>query len=132
MRLTYRDVITTTLAGAVVAVTLAVTQGWDWALLGTPRAGVLALGLLGIAMCSVGTRAADMATAEELRRHPAMIAGTVFGAIALVLLVVGLIVGTEAWLVALALDLMVLWLIATVRHAVQPGHTTGGSLAGVH
>jgi len=133
MRLTYRDGITTVLAAAVVAVTLAVTQGWDWPLLGTTRAGFVALGILGIAGCSVGNRTEDVAFAKEFARRPGMIAGSVLGAIGLVLFIAGLIVNTETLLVALAVDLVALWVLATTRHAVVPARTPApGRMAGVH
>jgi len=54
MRLTWRDGITTVLAALVVLVTLAATQGWDWPLLGSERAAVAALTVLGYAMCVFG------------------------------------------------------------------------------
>jgi hypothetical protein len=120
MRLTIRDGITTSLAVVVIAITLAVTGGWDWPLVGTPRAGILALGAIGIAMCSIGTRSTDLGSGRDLVRRPGMLAGTVLGSLALVLVVVGLIVGTEEMLVALAAVLVLMWAIATVRHAVVP------------
>jgi hypothetical protein len=130
MKLTFRDAITTVLAGLVGAVVLAVTQGWAWPALGSPRAGILALGVLGIAMCSIGTRSEDMATKDALVRHPGMIAGSALGGVALVLLVAGLVVGSEALLVVFAIDLLLLWAIATLRHAVAP--TPVDHLAAAH
>ena len=120
MKLTYRDAITTVLAGLVVAVTLAVTRGWEWPMLGSARAGLVAAGILGVAMCSVGTRSEDMATKDAFVHHPGMIVGSALGAVALVLLVAGLIAGV----------LLLLWSVATIRHAATP--TTVGRLAGVH
>ena len=130
MKLTYRDAITTVLAGLVVAVTLAVTRGWEWPMLGSARAGLVAAGILGVAMCSVGTRSEDMATKDAFVHHPGMIVGSALGAVALVLLVAGLIAGTEALLIAIAGVLLLLWVVATIRHAATP--TTVGRLAGVH
>ena len=76
MKLTYRDAITTALATLVVAITLAVTQGWAWPMLGSPRAGIIAVGILGVAMCSIGTRSEDMATRSALVQHPGMMVGS--------------------------------------------------------
>ena len=50
-------------------------------------------------------------------RGPVLIAASVLGVGALVLIVAGLIVGTEALLVALTIDIVALWFITTWRHA---------------
>jgi len=131
MKMTYRDAITTVLAAMVVAITLAVTQGWAWPMLGSTRAGIVAVGILGVAMCSVGTRSEDMATKDAFVHHPGMIVGSTLGAVALVLLIAGLIAGTEALLIVLAGDLVLLWAVATIRHAAT-GLAPIGRLAGVH
>ena len=131
MKLTIRDAITTALAALVVAVTLAVTQGWAWPMLGSPRAGIIAVGILGVAMCSIGTRSEDMATKNAFVHHPGMIVGSALGAVALVLLIAGLIAGTEALLIVIAGVTVLLWAVATIRHAVTPVAPIG-RLAGVH
>jgi hypothetical protein len=131
MKLTYRDAITTVLASLVVAVTLAVTQGWAWPLLGNPRAGIVAVAILGIAMCSIGTRSEDMATMEAFVHHPGMIVASALGAVALLLLIAGLIVGTETMLIPISGLLVLLWAVATIRHAATPTAPIG-RLAGVH
>ncbi len=130
MKLTYRDAITTALAGLVVAVTLAITQEWAWPMLGSPRAGIIAIGSLGIAMCSIGTRTEDMATKDAFVHHPGMIVGSALRALALVLLVTGLIAGTEALLIVIAGVMLLLWGVATVRHAGT--RTPISRLDGVH
>jgi hypothetical protein len=135
MGLTFRDAITSALAAAVVAVTYAVTQELAWPMLATPRAGILVLGALGITMCVAGTRTEDMATGEELKRHPGMIVGAALGGLALVIWIVGMFTGTETALMALAVVLIALWATATIRHALAPTHerpATHGTLAGVH
>ena len=131
MKLSYKDAITTVLAALVVAVTLAVTEGWAWPMLGSTRAGIVAVGILGVAMCSIGTRSEDMATKDAFVHHPGMIVGSALGAVALVLLIAGLIAGSEALLVALASVLLLLWAVATIRHAATRP-TPIGRLAGVH
>jgi len=113
MTLTYRDGITTALAGAVVLVATRVDG---------PRLAVGALAVLGITMCAVGTRSEDMATRAELARRPAMIAGTILGSIALALIVVGLIVGSPAIVAALAAVLVAAWVVATLRHMFAGTH----------
>ena len=54
MRLTWRDGVTTILAGCTVAIAMAVAQGWGWPLLGSVAAGVAVLGAVGLAMCVLG------------------------------------------------------------------------------
>ncbi|HSH32384.1 MAG TPA: hypothetical protein VLB31_02055, partial [Actinomycetota bacterium] len=55
---------------------------------------------------------------KDMVRGPALIAASVLGAAAVVLIVAGLIVGTEALLVSLTVDIVALWFITTWRHAV--------------
>jgi len=130
MKLTYRDAITTALTTLVVAVTLAVIQGWDWPMLGSPRAGIIAVGILGVAMCSIGTRSEDMATKNAFVHHPGMIVGSALGAVTLVLLIAGLISGTETLLIGITAVMVLLWAVATIRHAATPTAPVG-RLAGV-
>lgn len=119
MRLTWRDGLTAVLALLAAAIALAVTREWSWPLLGTPRAAVGVLGVVGYAMCMLGIRGSKMTTAGDLVRGPFMIAASALGAIALVLVVVGLIVSSETVVVAVAADLLLLWLVATARHGVE-------------
>ena len=56
-----------------------------------------------------------------------MIVGSVLGTVALVLLIAGLIAGTEALLIVLAGDLVLLWAVATIRHAARVQHRSAGS-----
>jgi hypothetical protein len=127
MQLTWRDGAATVLAALVVIVLVAVTQAWSWPLLGDYRSGVIALTILGFAMCSVGLQVAEGTAAESFRRPP-MILGSVLGVAALVLVVTGLIFATGALFVALAIVVLALWFLTTLDHAasgtrVQPIHT---------
>jgi hypothetical protein len=132
MRLTYKDAIATLLAAAVAAVTLAVVQGRGWPALGSPRAGMVALGILGMAMCTAGARTDEMADKARMR-GPGLITGSTRGGTAGIVLIVALVVGTEGWLIALAANLLVLWVFTTARHAVVPWPPrVAGRLAGVN
>jgi hypothetical protein len=117
MQLTWRDGAATILAVLVGSILLAVTQAWSWPLLGDYRAGVVALTIIGFAMCSVGLQVAKGAVAESFMR-PLVIVGSVLGAGALALVVLGLIFATETLFVALGMDLLALWLITTIDHAL--------------
>jgi hypothetical protein len=123
MRLTWRDGVTTLLMALVVAVALAVTQRGDWPLLGSYRSGVGVLGVVGITMCSIGS-----SLEASSFRSPLVRFASVLGGVAVVLIVAGLIAGTETLFLTLAADIAVLWVVATLRHALEgrpegaPGH----------
>jgi hypothetical protein len=76
MRLTWRDGVETIVAVATVAIALAVTQEWGWLLLGSIGAGVLVLGIVGIAMCTFS----DSTKTVPSMKDPFTIAMTVIGA----------------------------------------------------
>ena len=113
MKLTWRDGVATVLMLGTVAVALAVTQGWNWTLLGSTKAGVAAVAAIGYMMCRLG-----MHWITDAKMRGPVIAASVLGVAALVLIVAGLIVGTEALLVALTIDIVALWFITTWRHAM--------------
>lgn len=114
MRLTWRDGATTTLACVVVAVAVAVTQGWDWPLLGSVTAGVGVLGAVGWAMCILG----GSATSEWSMKNPFTVTMAVLGTVALVLIIVGLITGSEGVFAALAAVTIVMWAASTAAHTM--------------
>jgi hypothetical protein len=114
MRLTWRDGVATVLAGLVVAVALAVTRSWDWPLLGSYRAGVAALGVIGWSMCILG----GPRTASSFK-GPFVVFASALGGLALVLVIVGLVTGTQGPFIWLAVDIEVLWATTTLHHAVS-------------
>jgi hypothetical protein len=116
MRLTYKDGIMVVLMTACTTVLLAVTQGWDWPLLGSYRTGTLALGILGLGMCAGGAR--YVTTLEDIRRYFGVM--SVAGGSALILVVVGLVTGWQAAFVALWAVILAKLLVTTVRHAIVP------------
>jgi hypothetical protein len=118
MQLTWRDGSATILAALVVAVLLAVTQAWAWPLLGDYRSGVIALTIIGFAMCSVGL----LATEGTAFKQPFMVVGSVLGVVALGLVILGVIFATQALFVALAITVVALWIVTTADHAVPAAH----------
>jgi hypothetical protein len=114
MRLTWRDGVNTVLVGAVAFIGMAVTNEWGWPGLGSFRAGTLAVGVLGIAMCTIS--GAGNAVGEGLR-DPQVKVLTALGALALVLIVAGVITGSELVFMALTIDTVGMWLMTTIRHA---------------
>ncbi|SRR6266700_3210467 len=113
MRLTLRDGFATILAGLTVLVALAVTGNWGWPLLGSYRWGVGVLAVIGL-LAGCGYAAASWSF-----RDPFIVTGSVLGVAALCLIVAGLIAGTQVLFVALALDLIALWAVATIRHVFE-------------
>jgi hypothetical protein len=122
MRLTWRDGLTALLAVLIAVVAIAVLQQWNWPLLGSYRAGMVAIGVIGLAMCGVGGYQFWNAAFERpgsILRDAFLILGLVLGLAATTVLVIGLITGTQApfvWMVAL---IGALWVVATARHAVE-------------
>ncbi len=115
MRLTWRDGVTTILAGCTVAIAMAVAQGWGWPLLGSVAAGVAVLGAVGLAMCVLG---ASTDSAPSLK-DPFTAVMSVLGSVALVLIVVGLIMANEAVFMTLTVVILVMWLVSTTSHAIS-------------
>jgi hypothetical protein len=54
-------------------------------------------------------------------KGPVGVLASTLGVIALGLIVLGIAIGSETAFLALAADIGVLWLVATVRHAIVPG-----------
>lgn len=104
MRLAWRDAVATVFAGLVVVVVLAVTGSWGWPLLGSYKAGIVALVLLAVPMCLVGGYAFWDSVAfrhpVQAFHDPYLALGMALGPAAIVLVIGGLISGTEAWFLA--------------------------------
>lgn len=114
MRLTWKDATSTLLAVAAVLIALAVVNAWGWPLLGDFRAGTVALAVMGFAMCVSGTSMAKARWSD-----PLVVVATLLGVVALALMVGGLIYATQPLFVALAVDIVALWFVSTVRHLVE-------------
>src|SRR5690349_13180763 len=113
MRFTIKDIIGAVLAAAAVVVAVAVTYGWGWPLLTDYRAGTVALGVIGIAMCA----AASETTAWKAT-DPFLVTASALGFLALGLIVAGLIWATAEIFVGLTAVIVLLWFVATARHIV--------------
>ncbi len=118
MRLTTKDVVGGMLAAAATLVALAVINGWGWPLLGDYRAGTIALGVIGFAMCGA---ASDYRSVRS--PNPLIILAGILGLAALGLLIGGLIWATATLFVWLAAVIVALWAVSTLRHVITPVDT---------
>ncbi|HEX9122655.1 MAG TPA: hypothetical protein VF984_04745 [Actinomycetota bacterium] len=123
MHLTWRDGVATIAAAVGAVIAVAVLQSWDWPLLGSYRMGVIVLFIVAQPMCRTG--GAAFWTSEAIK-HPALTlhdpliaVNMALGIAAMILVVVGLVMGTRGAFVALAGVMGVMWLLATVRHLVE-------------
>ncbi len=123
MGLGWRDAIATLLVAAAVAVTLSVVIGWNWPLIGDARAAVIALFVLSYPSCLVAQAPARIATAM---RHgatwgPFLVIATVLGAVALLLLIAGVITNSVTVLVGTATLVVAIWAVTIAHRVIEPG-----------
>jgi hypothetical protein len=128
MGLTWRDGVATVLAVAVAFIGLAVTNEWGWPMLGSFRAGTLLVGILGLAMCITGGSGAAVESGLQDRGIKVL---AWLGGFSFVLIVVGLITGSELVFMALVIVTLGMWLMATIRHVgagvERPAHHAAGA-----
>jgi len=107
------------LTAAAVLATVAVIQGWDWPLLGSYRSAGVALMVLGFAGCALSG-----SSQETSARSPYTVTATILGVLALVFGIWTVIADTQAPLVALTVDIVLLWFVSTLHHVTrsQRGH----------
>jgi hypothetical protein len=111
--LTLRDALATMLVGTAVAVYFNAVRGWDWPLVGSVRSAAIAMGILGMGACTVADGFVPGVGTSGFIRFG------MWGSFAATGLVIGAsMTGSEAVLFALASALIVLWLVATARHAL--------------
>jgi hypothetical protein len=102
------------MVAAVLAVYAANTYAWNVPLVGDTRLAILAVGIVGLGMCIV---ASDPSVITS--RTAYSWAANALGALALGLVVVGLITGWAPALTALVAVTALLYVAATVRHLVR-------------
>jgi hypothetical protein len=115
MRLTWRDAVSTVLVLAGLLMALSVIEGWGWPLLGGVRAGIVALAVAGVASCLLGTPLERFYFTDPFGLTTSLIAVAALATA----VVGGLIYGTEEFLGILMAVTGMLWVLATVRHAVE-------------
>jgi len=113
MSLTRKDVASIVPTALVVLVYAANSRAWDVPLLASNRWAAGAILVLGIATCTLGRPAEDGSS-------PAVIALSLLGGAALLLFALAMWTDAQWALALLALDTVVLWAGATLRHAAVP------------
>jgi len=115
MRLSWKDAWSTVLVVFGLSMALSVTQGWNWPLLGGVREGIVALGIAGVGACVLGSPRERFYFTDPFGLVTMLI---VMVALA-VAIVGGLIVGSVQYLLVLMFLTVMLWALATLRHAVE-------------
>jgi hypothetical protein len=123
MTLTWRDGVATLLAAAVVLVAVSVVQGWGWPLLGSYRAGSVAILVIGMAMCATGNSATQNGSVKD----PYTAVTTVLGIVTLGIAIWAIVADTETSMVALTASTITLWAISTIAHAAGYPHAVAGA-----
>ena len=120
MALSRKDIVATILVAAATLVTYAKLKGFDWPLLGSWRTTTLVLLTLGFGTCVfVGSNVVPTKDAWTLL-------SSTFGALAVILGIIGLSLGSKTACLALSAVIVVLWLISTTHHMLMtraPGYT---------
>jgi hypothetical protein len=116
MRL-FKDLWATLVTAIGLTLALSVTQGWNWPFLADARAGIIALGVVGFAVCGTS----GWAAAGFSIKNPLMIVAIATGVVLLAAGVIGLFVNTMPYLVVMMGATGLLWLVATIRHLVESG-----------
>ena len=97
--------------------------GWNWPLIGDARAGVIALFVLSYPSCLVAQAPARMAAAirHDTTWGAFLVIATGLGAVALVLLILGLITNSVTVLVSVAIVVVAIWAVTTTHRLMKPG-----------
>ncbi|MBI3984748.1 MAG: hypothetical protein HY344_02285 [Candidatus Levybacteria bacterium] len=111
MSLTWKDLSTTLLALLTLGLYFAMTKGIDVPLISGYRAGILLLAFFGILMCASSPGFSSGSSVLVM-------AAGVLGFLALILIIYGLVTGTELAFTLLTVTILVLWAISTFRHFI--------------
>jgi hypothetical protein len=128
MMLTWRDAVTTLLAGAIAAVYLAFLDGAHLWLISGARGTAVTVLLLGLAGGYVlGTARHQASAADSTAVRVYLAFAGLLGAAALATAVISMITGSNAALAALVVVTILLWIVSIVRHAFTlPAYPGGG------
>ena len=114
MTLTRKDAAATTLTILAVLVFVASHESWNiWLVGDSHRWAAVVISLLGVVTCGLGSPGQGVAT-----KLMAML-----GAVALVLAVLAIVIGSLTPLSLLVIDIVLLWAASTWRHARHVHHS---------
>jgi hypothetical protein len=112
MSLSWKDGVGTLLVGLAGIISYARIKGFDWPILNSWRLGTLALFIVGIASCIV------IGSGTVPEKNAWTITASVLGGVAGGLVLIGLITGSKWAFLALATDILLLWLLTTLDHLI--------------
>lgn len=115
MSLTWKDLAATLLVAGVGVVTYAKLHNFKWPLLGSWRTATLVLLVLGLGSCI----AISLNALPDKNAWTTL--ATVLGAIAFGLAVLGIIINSKAIFLAVAADVVLLWVVTTLHHLLAKG-----------
>lgn len=110
----YRDAVATFIGIAAGIAFWAAYHDWGWPALGSTREGIGVLAALGVAMCAAGAN-----LPAPWVPGPFVTTASILGSASLGVVIAGLISGSDAFLVALAALIGLLWIVTTTRHAMD-------------
>ena len=114
MRLSWKDAVSTLLVAACGLIFLAVTDAWGWPLLSSYHTGAAALLAVGLAACIVG--GSDMVSLSD---DPLTLGASTLGFFAFAVAIFGSVTGSETAFAILAVTIAMLWVVATIHHALE-------------
>lgn len=112
MGLSIRDIATTILAMASLALFYLMNEEINLPLITNYRGAILALTLIGIGMCAIAGGAQGV-------NNTYTTLSTILGVTALILIIYGLITGAKIAFIGLTITIVSLWFISTLRHIVS-------------
>jgi hypothetical protein len=113
--LTWKDGVTTILAIAVLGLYYVTAKGIDLPIFTGYRWSIGIVAIIGITMCALSGGGESTASGS----NPFTILASILGVAAFLFIVYGLIAGTKLAVILLAVTVLLLWGIATVRHIVS-------------
>lgn len=123
MSLSRKDFTATVLTVVAVLAFFATHEGWNvWLIGDSHRWAAGAIFALGALTCGLGSPSKDAVTKLL----------AVLGTIALVLAIIALLTGSLTPLSLLVVDIVLLWALSTVRHAVHVPHQPHAAQARAH
>ena len=126
MRLTWKDLVSLFLVLVGFSLALSVIQGWDWPLLSGVREGVVVLAVFGFGAHLLGAPREKFYWTDPFGLLLVLAVVAAMG----VAIVGGLITGSTEFLLLLMIATPTLWVMSTLRHAVEGATPTSRLTAG--